>query len=210
MYYSWGDLKKKSLFTDKRPITYQSKDATKVQYGESMSFIEVTYRLQVRGQRSRNDSKTAVPPKAHPSMDESQKPGIYRTTFLKFDRLESASFRWLSSFKSFPGSSAGLRVAQQSLLIYTWRGQFQGCHEAFEFTFFFPFQAQSFPPVGGNASPPLRISVSYGASLQGGRFYLRGNWCTIQTKNFETCLDQLRVKCLIFRQGERKISPSHY
>ena len=66
------DLNIHLLILDKKPTPTQNKDTTKVQLGEPMNFIVVSYRRVGNGSTYRNRyySKAAASSKAHPSMSD--------------------------------------------------------------------------------------------------------------------------------------------
>jgi hypothetical protein len=93
-----GDMHTCLLNQDREPLRDQSTDATKVQLGEPVIFIGVTY-------RSRN-GETAGSPQPTPAWvtaHKSWEPGAYCIA-CKLDRLESVGSRYFSWSKPLPGS----------------------------------------------------------------------------------------------------------
>lgn len=76
---------------NKKPMTDQDKDTPKVQLGEAMSFIGVTYRF-----RTDPSSCISKPTPVWTSAHKSRKTGAHCPTFRKLSRLEGILFRKLS------------------------------------------------------------------------------------------------------------------
>lgn len=95
---------------DRELMMGQSKDTTKIQFGESMNLVELDTECGIGVSfRSKNDSKTAPSPKAHPSLGESSRK--YHMTFRKLGRTENLSSSQISWSKPLQGSLAGLSAS---------------------------------------------------------------------------------------------------